>query len=277
VSVSALLREAAQRIGHVDARVLLSHVLGRDSAFLIAHGDAEVGAEPRERYAALVARRTAGEPVAFLAGEREFYGRRFAVTSDVLIPRPETELLVDLALERLPADSKATVADLGTGSGCIAVTLASERSHSRIIATDQSLGALDVARSNASAHAVDVEFLQSDWYSALSGMRFDVIVANPPYVAAGDPHLAEGDLRFEPLTALTPGPEGLEAIREIVSGGVRHLATGGWLLVEHGHDQAAAVRALFAAAGYSAIFAAEDLAGIERVTGARLTVPVPDR
>jgi release factor glutamine methyltransferase len=197
----------------------------------------------------------------------------FRVTPAVLIPRPETELLVELALERLPPDVVARVLDLGTGSGCIAVTLAGERPRCEILAIDQSLAALDIARGNAFAHhASNVLFRCSDWFSELdSGELFDVIVANPPYVASGDAHLREGDLRFEPRPALEGGPDGFAAIRTIVSGAQSHLEEGGWLLFEHGHSQAAAARSLLSAAGYDAIFSARDLARMERVSGGRLT------
>jgi release factor glutamine methyltransferase len=192
----------------------------------------------------------------------------------VLIPRPETELLVEVALERLPADAAARVLDLGTGSGCIALAIAGERSRCEIVAVDQAVAALEVARRNVLGHgASNVELRRSDWFSALtSGELFDLIVANPPYVAAGDAHLEEGDLRFEPRAALESGPDGLAAIRRIVDGARGHLTEGGWLLFEHGHSQAAAARALLGAAGYEAIFSARDLAGVERVSGARLTL-----
>jgi release factor glutamine methyltransferase len=265
------LRQASARIGAVDARALLCHAAGRDRASLIAHPEAVLAPGEALAFDTLVDRRGAGEPVAYLTGEREFYGLSFKVTPDVLIPRPETELLVDLALERAPHEGR--VLDLGAGSGCIGLTLVSQRSHLRVGLADQSLAALAVARENARRLGVDAEFLRSDWYSALGHARFDVIVSNPPYVADGDPHLGAGDLRFEPPAALVGGPDGFDCIRRIVAGGPAHLAPGGWLLIEHGYDQASAVRALLAGAGFAGVFSARDLSGIERVSGGRLTVP----
>ncbi len=273
VQVGTAFDEALRQIDAVDARVLLSHVTGRSAAYLIAHREATLTDGQRAAFGGLIERRAAGEPVAYLTGEREFYGRSLRVTPAVLVPRPETELLVDLALERIPGAGRTRVLDLGTGSGCVAIAVASERSHCKILAVDQSVDALTVARRNAFTLGVgNVAFLESDWYSALGAERFDLIVANPPYVAAADPHLAQGDLRFEPRRALVAGADGLDCMKTIVSGAVAHLVAGGWLLLEHGHDQAHAVRVLLAAAGYSEIFSAHDLAGIERVTGARHTV-----
>lgn len=267
-----LLRAAQQRIDALDARVLLCFVTGRDAAHLIAHAEAPVSADEQRAYDALVARRRAGEPVAYLTGEREFYGRTFKVDPAVLIPRPETELLVELALARMPADATCRVLDLGTGSGCLAISIASERSRSRVYAVDQSLAALDVARENALALGVgNIVFQQSDWYSALGDERFALIVANPPYVAQGDPHLTCGDVRFEPRSALEAGPGGLACIKQIIAGARSHLSGEGWILLEHGYDQAAAVHGLLEASGFEQVFSSRDLAGIERASGARLT------
>lgn len=267
------LRAARQRLAAIDAQVLLSHVTGRDAAYLIAHAEARLSEDDERAYAELVERRAAGEPVAYLTGEREFYGLSFKVTPDVLIPRPETELLVEIALERIPANRPARVVDLGTGSGCVAISIASKRLHSEVLATDQSLAALAVARENAAALEVaNVRFRQSDWYSGLEGERFDTIVANPPYVASGDPQLEEGDLRFEPRHALEAGPHGLDSIRQIVIGARSYLAPGGWVLFEHSFDQGAASRELLVSNGYVEIFTARDLARLERVTGGRLTL-----
>ncbi|HEY0336385.1 MAG TPA: peptide chain release factor N(5)-glutamine methyltransferase [Burkholderiales bacterium] len=270
-------RTARSRIRAVDAGVLLCHVIGRDPAYLIAHPDMQLRPGEHEIFAALVERRVRGEPVAYLTGEREFYGRTFKVTPAVLIPRPETELLVDLALERLPRASAARVLDAGTGSGCIAIAIASERLHCKVLALDQSPEALAVARRNAITLRVgNVAFLQSNWFSALDNERFDVIVSNPPYVAQADPHLQDGDIRFEPLAALEAGADGLDAIQRIVAEARSHLVAGGWLLFEHGYDQAGRARQLLQAGGYADIFSARDLAGIERVAGGRLTMVMAD-
>jgi release factor glutamine methyltransferase len=272
-TVADALQAAQQRIDAVDARVLLCHASGRDATFVIARTEAQLPAPVMEAYAALVERRAAGEPVAYLTGEREFYGRAFKVSPAVLIPRPETELLVDMALERMPRNAPTRVLELGTGSGCIAIALASECSQSKIVATDQSLEALTIARRNAFAfHIGNIAFLQSNWFEGLRRERFDLIVANPPYVAADDPHLEQGDLRFEPRMALDGGPDGLDAVREIVKGARGYLEPGGWLLFEHGHDQGAKARGLLRDAAYREIFSARDLAGIERVSGGRLTL-----
>jgi len=211
-----------------------------------------------------------GEPIAYLVGQREFYGLTFAVTRDVLIPRPETELLVELALERLPQNG--AVLDLGTGSGAVAVALAHGRPDAQVTAVDVSAAALALARRNAALNHVRVQFLQGDWYLALGAQdvgQFDLIVANPPYIVAGDPHLKQGDLRFEPIGALTDHGDGLSALRTIVAGAPARLKSGGWLLMEHGYDQAAAVRELLTAQGFCEVQSWRDLAGIERVSGAR--------
>jgi release factor glutamine methyltransferase len=273
-TVATVLRRAGGRIDALDARVLLCHVTTRDPAYLAAHPETELRAADSTRFTELVDRRARGEPVAYLTGEREFYGRSLRVSPAVLIPRPETELLVDLALERLPADGSSRVLDLGTGSGCIAVAIASERSRSKILAVDQSIDALTVARRNALEHGLgNVSFLQSDWFSGLrNGEEFDMIVSNPPYVAAGDAHLQSGDLRFEPAAALVAGADGLGAIRAIVAGAWRHLSPGGWLLVEHGFSHGPAARALLRDSGFDGVFTARDLANIERVSGGRLTL-----
>jgi release factor-specific protein-(glutamine-N5) methyltransferase len=217
------------------------------------------------RYVELLDRRAAGEPVAYLLGEREFYGRRFGVSPAVLIPRPETELIVDLVKARRPGAAPA-VLDLGTGSGALAVTLALEIPAARVTAVDLSPAALAVARGNAAALGAQVSFVESDWFAAVGAARFDFIVSNPPYIVDDDPHLAEGDVRFEPRSALASGRSGLDDLTRIAAAAPAFLAPGGWLLMEHGYDQAAAVRALLAAAGFVAVESARDLAGIERVT-----------
>jgi release factor glutamine methyltransferase len=258
----------------VDAQVLLGHVLGKGRAWLAAHGDDSLGREDADAFLALARRRREGEPVGYLTGIREFWGLPLAVSPAVLLPRPETETVVELALARLPPEHEARVLDLGTGSGAIALAIARERPHAHVLATDTSMAALDVARDNARRLGLaNVEFLQSDWYACVPAMwrgaPFDLVASNPPYVAHGDPHLGEGDLRFEPATALTPGGDGLDALRRIVAGAGSHLAAGGTLVVEHGYDQSDAVRALFRAAGFVDIAATRDLAGIPRAVAGR--------
>ena len=269
MTIAAALAEAQQAIGRLEARVLLRYVLRCDEAFLIAHSDVELTAAQSADFGRLIARRAAGEPVAYLTGSREFYGREFAVTPAVLIPRPDTELLIELALQRLPANG-GQVLDLGTGSGCIGVTIAAERPQARVTLVDASADALDIARLNAHRHAAaNTNLMLSDWYAALADVQYELIVSNPPYIAAGDAHLQQGDLRFEPQAALASGADGLADIRRIVAEAPSHLAAGGWLLCEHGHDQAEACTALLQQAGFSEVFSARDLAGIRRVSGGR--------
>ncbi len=254
-----------------DAQVLLAHVLGRDRAWLVAHATDSLSHDQAEAFFALARRRREGEPVAYLTGVREFWGFSLAVTRDVLIPRPETETLVELALTCIPLERETRVLDLGTGSGAVALAIANERPRARLVATDVSEAALAVARSNAQRLTiVNVEFVGSDWYEAVDGAPFDVIVSNPPYVAAADPHLAEGDLRFEPRSALISGADGFDAIRTIVAGAPARLARGGTLAFEHGYDQADRVRSLLEQAGFADVMSARDLAGIARVAAGRL-------
>ena len=275
-TVAAALAAARAKLPASEARLLLGHVLGRPPAWLIAHDDEVLDEAALLRFASLVARRNGGEPVAYLVGHREFYGREFAVSPEVLIPRPETEMLVDIALaQEVGAGGTATgaarILDLGTGSGCIAITLALEIPSAQVSAVDAYDAALRTARKNAERLKASLRLLQSDWFSALAGERFDLIVANPPYIAATDPHLAAGDLRHEPVTALASGDDGLDAIRRIVADAPEHLVPGGQLWLEHGYDQAAAVRELFAGAGWTDIAQHRDLAGIVRVTGGRVS------
>ena len=254
-----------------DARVLMRHALGVDAVYLVAHDRDVLTPAQCSAFDALVVRRRAGEPVAYITGTREFYGLEFAVTPAVLIPRPETELLVEWALEHIAPAAQPRVLDLGTGSGCIALSLAHERPRAQLCAVDCSEAALDVARSNAQRHRIgSVTFLHSDWFAALGTQRFDCIVSNPPYIAAGDAHLAQGDLRFEPAGALSSGKDGLDAIRLIVTAAPQYLQAGGWLVFEHGYDQAARCRARLEAAGFTQVFSHCDLAGIERISGGRL-------
>jgi len=215
----------------------------------------------------LLARRVAGEPVAYLLGHRGFWTLDLAVSPATLIPRPETELLVELALARLPADTPLAVADLGTGSGAIALALASERPQVDVTATDLSAAALDMARGNAARNGLArVRFVQGAWFAPLQGMRFDLIASNPPYIASNDPHLQQGDLRHEPATALASGIDGLDDLRLIVADAGAHLLPGGWLLIEHGWDQGAAIRALFEHAGFEQVYTERDLEQRDRVT-----------
>ncbi|MFC7302272.1 peptide chain release factor N(5)-glutamine methyltransferase [Cognatiluteimonas weifangensis] len=268
-----LLRNATARIDGADAALLLAHALGRPRSWLYAHGDEEIDAAAAEDFMALLARREAGEPVAYLTGHRGFWRFDLAVTPDTLIPRPETELLVELALARLPPARALRIADLGTGSGAIALALAHERPRAQVVATDASTAALAVARGNARALGIaNVEFREGDWLAPLAGERCDLIAGNPPYVAVGDPHLTQGDLRFEPAAALSCGDDGLAAIRTIVRDAPAHLLPGGWLLLEHGWEQGAAVRALLQAAGFTAIATERDLEARDRVTLGRLPV-----
>jgi len=250
-----------------EAELLLGHALGRPRAWLYAHADDEVDADAQARFEALAAARARGEPVAYLTGRRAFWTFDLEVTPAVLIPRADTERLVELALQRIPLDADCTVADLGTGSGAIALAIASERPRARIVATDASEAALAVAEANARRlDLANVEFARGDWCAALGTRRFDMIVSNPPYIAAADPHLDEGDLRFEPSAALASGEDGLDAIRLIAAQARGYLKAGGWLLVEHGHDQGAAVRGIFAVNGYTDIATARDVEDRERVT-----------
>lgn len=251
----------------VDARALLRAALGVGDAHLVAHPGQPLTERQRERYLEWVERRRSGEPVAYVTGEREFYSLEFRVTPAVLIPRPETELLVDTALERIPGEAPIRVLELATGSGCVAVAIALHRPRARVTATDLSREALVIARENAARHGAGIEFVESDWFAAVAGRQFDLIVANPPYVAERDPCLAEGDLRFEPQAALVAGADGLACIRLIAAQARAHLDPGGSLLLEHGHDQATRCRALLEQAGYRDVISRHDLAGIERVSG----------
>jgi release factor glutamine methyltransferase len=268
MTIAEALRVAG--LDPADARILLRTVLRATDAHVAAHPEQALSDEQQGGYAALIGRRRAGEPVAYLTGEREFFSLAFKVTPAVLIPRPETELLVETALDAIPAAAPCRVLDLATGSGCIAVAIAMHRPHARVTATDVSPGALGVARENAARHAAAVEFIESDWFAALTGRQFDLIVSNPPYVAEDDAHLAQGDLRFEPRHALVAGPKGLDCIEAIVEQAIHFLGAGGRLLLEHGHDQGACARALLGAAGYGDIVTRRDLADIERVSGGRV-------
>jgi len=277
-SVAGLLDTATTRIAsalglerreaRLEAQILASRALGMNRAWLIAHGQDAPDHAQSAAIEALIARRAQGEPVAYILGEKEFYGHLFKVNSEVLIPRPETELLVEIALERLPKDGPARVLDLGTGSGCVAISIALSRPDCEVLAVDASASAVEIAMQNAiELGAQNVRFLVSDWYSQLPTMNFDMIVSNPPYVASDDPHLGKGDLIHEPPHALASGPEGLDAIRIIVAGAHPHLHPGGWLIVEHGYDQSDSCQTLFTGADLGQVFTLSDLAGQARVTG----------
>lgn len=268
--IADALHAAEARVERLDARVLLCHVLGCSTAFLIAHPDDVLRDEQLAAYETFIERRAQGEPVAYLTGAREFFGRAFRVTPAVLIPRPETELLVERALDRIEVEASIHVLDLGTGGGCVAITIALERPRGHVVAVDVAAGALAVARENARALGARVSFVQSDWYAAVGNATFDVIVSNPPYVAPEDAHLIHGDLRFEPRLALEARDAGLAHIKKIVESAPAHLEQGGWVLVEHAFDQAPRVRALLGARGFTDVSSYEDLAGYERVTAGRL-------
>ncbi|PLZ01456.1 peptide chain release factor N(5)-glutamine methyltransferase [Burkholderia sp. WAC0059] len=271
-NAAALLR--ASPLPPLEARVLLAHALGWRRTELITRGDEALDTQSVERFRAIEARRVRGEPVAQLVGAREFYGLDFEVTPDVLIPRPETELLVETALDAVRDLARPRLLDLGTGSGAIAVAIASARPDARLWAVDRAAAALAVAARNAARLLTGDRpggapaFAHGDWYDALDPeLRFEAIVSNPPYIARNDPHLLAGDLRFEPRGALTDEADGLAALRAIVAGAPGRLVPGGALWMEHGHDQAAAVRALLEAHGFAGVGSKRDLAGIERISG----------
>jgi release factor glutamine methyltransferase len=269
-TISHALAAAWRTIDAGDARVLLCHVMRKETAYLVAHAGESLDPQQAGTFDALVARRATGEPVAYLTGRREFFGLDFHVTPAVLIPRPDTELLVELALAHIPPNAACHVLDLGTGSGCVAISIARHRPRADVTAIDCSTEALALARENARALAVrNVAFATGEWFGAVAGRRFDLIVANPPYVAVNDPHLTQGDLRFEPRMALLGGGDGLDAIRAIVAEAGAHLSPTGSLLFEHGYEQGAASRALLRAAGFEAVASWLDLAGHGRVSGGR--------
>lgn len=265
-----LLAEAGIESARLEARLLLEYVAGCSHTELLMAPERPLELPARQMFDAFLARRVAGEPLAYLTGEAEFRGRVFQVSPAVLIPRPETEVLIDLALDRLHGLAAPRVVDLGTGSGIVAVSLALECTAARVVAVDLSPAALAVAKNNAGRLRAPVEFFAGDWLAPLAGERFDLIVSNPPYVADGDPHLALNGLPFEPQMALTDGADGLACIRRIVAAAAAHLNPGGWLLFEHGYDQGEASRNLLTAAGFKAASTFPDLAGIDRVSGAHI-------
>ena len=276
-TAATALADARRRgVTSLDAQLLLAHVLATTRTRLLAHDERALTAEEGVRWREAVERCLAGEPIAYLLGEKEFHGLVLEVDRHVLVPRPETELLVDwgseligLALERSPGDGAGIrVVDLGTGSGAIALALKRRHPRSVFTATDVSPAALAVARRNAGRLGLAIELVETSWWEGLQGRPFDIALANPPYIAADDPHLAA--LRHEPAVALTPGGDGLDALRMIAAGAAASLVPGGWLLLEHGYDQGAAVRSLLAGAAFQGIETRRDLGGHERATGGRL-------
>lgn len=275
-TIKDILCRDASRLAHaldleqgesrLEVRVLLEHVLNVDRAWLLSHDDEEIKGATGERYEGLLARRLAGEPIAYIVGEREFYGRSFKVGPSVLIPRPETELLVDLAKVQIPADKPCDIVDLGTGSGCIAITLALECPACKVTAVDSSRPGLDLAGENALSLKADVKWHQGNWFSGLDELRFDLIVSNPPYVAEQDAHLQSGDVRFEPRTALASGPLGLNDLAVIIEQSPIFLRPDGWVLLEHGWNQGCAVGNMMKRRGFRQIQCHKDYAGLDRVT-----------
>ena len=282
-TIAATLQAAAAQLSEtsdsprLDAEILLGRATGKTRAHFRAWPEKPLADAEEAAFQDLLGQRLQGRPVAYITGVREFWSREFRVTPDVLIPRPETELLVELALQRIPPGRPAQVADLGTGSGAVAVTLALERPRAAVTALDLSPAALRLARGNAARlGAANLRCVESDWFAALpADLRFDLIASNPPYIAAADPHLSQGDLRFEPLTALASGADGLDAIRGIVNAAPAWLKPGGWLLFEHGWNQAEATRALLGAAGFEEVGSFADLQHHPRVSGGRAAGGAP--
>lgn len=271
LTISQALATACRDIDRIDARLLLQHVLNAGHAFLLTYPDRILTAQQLEAFLHLVQRRIDGAPVAYLTGERDFYDLTFKVNEAVLIPRPETELLIELALQLIPSGQFCRILELGTGSGAIAITLAKHRPQCEVTAVDLSPAAIAVAQWNArNLQTHNLNFMTGSWFDELSGEKFDLIVSNPPYVADTDPHLQQGDLRFEPPMALSAGDNGLSCIHHIIDEAPDHLVSSGWLLLEHGYDQAAACRQLLQEKDFSNICSHPDLAGIMRVSGGQL-------
>ena len=284
-SLKAVLKQTQQQLikektltsdlAKLEAQLLLQHVLNVNQAWLISHENDALEANVHAEFEALLHRRLNGEPIAYILGEREFYGLKLKVSTDTLIPRPDTETLVEAALSKIPQDINIRILDLGTGTGAIALAIAKHRPQAFIYAVDASQAALDVAIENARNLGIsNVAFILSDWFSALnqdnSMQKFDVIVSNPPYIETDDTHLTQGDLRYEPIKALASGVDGLDAIRTIITNASQHLNPHGWLMLEHGYNQAESVASLLKQAGFTEINHAKDLAGIQRVTLGRL-------
>lgn len=280
-TIAGLLDDATVRIAaalglekreaRLEARVLAGFVWNVGPAWLIAHDTDTPDPEHARAFAGLLEQRLAGKPIAYLTGVREFYGRPFRVTADVLIPRPETELLVEQALLHLPPGRPLRVLDLGTGSGCVAVTIALERPHAVVTAVDRSPAALALAQDNACVLNASVRFVLSDWFAALGAEQFDLIVGNPPYVAAVDPHLSSGDVRFEPIGALASGTDGFNDLRRIIEDAPAHLVPGGWLWLEHGFEQGDVSQRLLREAGMQEVQTRLDAAGLPRISGGKMS------
>lgn len=274
-TITQALTWAQHAIDRIDARLLLQYALEADHAFLLTYPDQLLTSQQADQFSRLVTQRIHGMPIAYLIGERAFYDLTFKITEAVLIPRPETELLVELALKRIPADQSCKILDLGTGSGAIAITIAKHRPQSQVIAIDLSADAVAVSRWNARNLRVNnVHIMTGNWFNELAEEKFDLIVSNPPYVAENDPHLQQGDLRFEPQLALSAGANGLACISCIINGAPIYLVNGGWLLLEHGYNQAAGCRRLLENTDFSNICSYPDLAGIMRVSGGQLNALV---
>lgn len=251
----------------LDAEVLLCHVLQKERSYLRAWPDKLLEPEQQEQFWALTEKRRQGMPVAYLIGRREFWSRDFRVSPDVLIPRPDTELLVELGLNLIPPDAPFRLIDLGTGSGIIAITLAAERPHAQVIATDLNSAALEIAKQNARHHHItNIHFYQSDWFNNTPDIQFDLVISNPPYIAKDDSHLQEGDVRFEPQTALVAAQQGLRDIETIADGARGHLKPQGHLLIEHGYNQQHQIQTIFKGLGYDKVQTYQDLSGQPRVT-----------
>lgn len=272
ISIDELL--ARSTLGLSEARALLAHILGVAPAWIVAHGRDAAPLAEAKAVEDLFARRRAGEPMAYLTGEREFRSLSFLVTPDVLIPRPETELVVEQGLELMTGRQSPRVLDLGTGSGAIAVSIGVARPDAQIWVSDISGRALEVASRNALRHGVTVRMVQGDWFAALGEERFDLVASNPPYIAEDDPHLDQGDLRFEPRAALVGGIDGMRCISKIAAGARTRLVQGGWLILEHGYDQGTACARLMRELGYTEVVDIQDLSGMSRVCAGRFDAPL---
>lgn len=266
-STLALERTTAR----IEVQCLLQKILCVERVYLLAHPERKLTDAEYAHYSSLRQRRIQGEPIAYILEAREFFGLNLKVTPATLIPRPDTELLVELAIQRIAGQPHASVLDLGTGSGAIALAIAHASPQAKVMATDTSTAALAIAKENAQTLGIhNIKFAHSNWFATLGEQRYTLIVTNPPYIAAGDPHLTQGDVRFEPATALISGQDGLHDIRQLIQLAPAHLLPGGWLLLEHGYNQAQAVRELLNKAGFDLVFSACDIAGIERVSGGQL-------